>query len=112
MTYLYSEQHMFFQWLVQSEVNTVTLTDDSEHARGLGGLGVTFVLSLIVKHRLVDDEDVLASLSDDLIFLSLPDFTSIFKPADLQDVEEEELDVEMSLRADLMKDTKPESSSL
>lgn len=73
----------------------VTLTHDSEHAGGLGGLGVTFVFSLIVKHRLVDDEDVLASLSDDLIFLPLPDFTSIFKPADLQDVEEEELDVEV-----------------
>lgn len=62
---------------------TSVLTDDSEHAGGLGGLGVTFVLSLIVKHRLVDDEEVLAAFSDDFVLFPLPDFISILKPADL-----------------------------
>lgn len=59
------------------------LTNDSEHAGGFGGLSVTFVFSLIVKHRLVDDEDVLATLSNNFILLPLSNFTSILKPADL-----------------------------
>ena len=58
-------------------------TDDSEHPGGLGGLGVTFVLGLIVKHRLVDYEAVMASFSDDFVLFALPDFISIPKPADL-----------------------------
>lgn len=67
----------------------VILTNDSEHARGLWGLCITFVFSLIVKHRLVDDEDVLATLCDNFVFLSLSDFISVLKPADLWDVKEE-----------------------
>lgn len=59
------------------------LTNDSEHARRLGGSGIAFVLGLIVKHGLVDDEDVLAALGNDFIFLPFPDLTAISEPADL-----------------------------
>lgn len=59
------------------------LTDDSEHAGRLGGPGVTFVLRLIVEHRLVDDEDPLDSLSDDLVLLSFPDLATVFEPTNL-----------------------------
>lgn len=61
----------------------LNLTDDSQHAGGFGGLCITFVFSFIIKHRFVDDEDVLAALSNNFIFLSFSDFTSIFVPADL-----------------------------
>lgn len=74
-----------------SDVITVILTDDSEHAGGLGGLSVTFVFSLIVKHRLVDDEDVLATLCDNFVLLPLSDFTSILKPADLRERQHQEI---------------------
>lgn len=59
------------------------LTNDSEHARGLGGSGVTFVLSLIVEHRLVDDENPLDSLSDDLVLLSFSDLAAVLEPTNL-----------------------------
>lgn len=59
------------------------LTNDREHARRLGGFGITFILCLIVKHGLVDNEDVLATLGNDFIFLAFPDFTTVFEPADL-----------------------------
>lgn len=59
------------------------LTNDSEHAGGLGGSGITFVLSLIVEHRLVDDEDPLDSLSDNLVLLSFPDLAAILEPTNL-----------------------------
>lgn len=64
-------------------VRLFVLTDDSEHAGGFGSLRLTFVFGLIVKHRLVDDEDVLSALSDNFVLLPLSDFTSILKPADL-----------------------------
>lgn len=70
---------------------TAILTDDSEHAGGLGGFGVAFILGLVVKHGLVDDEDVLAALGDNFVLLPLSDFTSILKPADLQDSQAQEL---------------------
>lgn len=79
------------------EAETANLTDNSEHAGGLGGLSVTFVFSLIVKYRLVDDEDVLATLSDDFVFLPLSDFTSILKPADLQESRDEEISASVKL---------------
>lgn len=59
------------------------LTNDGEHARGLGGPGITFVLSFIIKHRLVHDEDPLDSLSNDLIFLSFSDLAAILEPTHL-----------------------------
>lgn len=59
------------------------LTDDSEHARRLGGFGIAFILSLIVKHRLVDNEDMVATLGNNFIFLPFPDLTSISEPANL-----------------------------
>lgn len=65
------------------------LTDNGQHAGGFGGLCVTFVFSLIVKHRLVNEEDVLAALGNNFIFLPLSDFTSIFKPVNLKDEKEE-----------------------
>lgn len=58
-------------------------TDDREHARRLGGFGLAFILCLIVKHGLVDNEDVLATLGDNFILLAFPDFTTVFEPADL-----------------------------
>lgn len=61
------------------------LTDDSEHAGGLGGPGVTFVLCLIVEHRLVDDEGPLDSLRDDLVLLSFSDLAAVLEPANLHD---------------------------
>lgn len=64
------------------------LTDDSEHAGGFGGLCITFIFSLIVEHRLVDDEDMLATFGDNFVLLPLSDFTSIFKPAYLRDSRE------------------------
>lgn len=39
----------------------------------------------------MDDEDVLATLSDDFVFLPLSDFTSILKPADLSESRDEEI---------------------
>lgn len=60
-------------------------TDDSEHAEGLGGPGITFVLSLIIKHRLVDDEGPLDSIGNDFILLSFPDLDSVLEPENLQD---------------------------
>lgn len=85
-------------WTADSgEAETANLTDNSEHAGGLGGLSVTFVFSLIVKYRLVDDEDVLATLSDDFVFLPLSDFTSILKPADLQESGDEEISASVKL---------------
>lgn len=67
------------------------LTNDSEHAGGFGGLCITFIFSLIFKHRLVDDEDVLATLCDNFVLLSLSDFTSVLEPADLRGSREEEV---------------------
>lgn len=74
-----------------SDVITAILTNNSEHARGLGGPSITFVFSFIVKHRLVDDEDVLATLSDNFVLLPLSDFTSILKPADLRESQHQEI---------------------
>lgn len=62
---------------------TMLLTDDSEHAGGLGGSGITFILGFIVEHGLVDDEDPLDSLSDDLVLLSFPDLAAILEPTNL-----------------------------
>lgn len=67
----------------ESAEAAATLTDDGQHARRLGGPGITLVLGLVVKHRLVDDEDVLAALGDDFIFLPFPDLTAVSEPADL-----------------------------
>ena len=61
-----------------------SLTDDGQHARGFGCSGVTLVLSLIVEHGLVYDEDPLDALRDDLVLLSFPDLTAVLKPANLQ----------------------------
>lgn len=69
----------------------VILTNDGEHAGGFGGLCITFVFSFIIKHRFVDDEDVLPALSDNFILLPLSDFTSVLKPADLRDSKWEEI---------------------
>lgn len=60
------------------------LTDDGEHARGLGGSRITFVLGLVIKHRLVNDKDSLDSLGDDLVLLSFPDLTTVLEPANLE----------------------------
>lgn len=60
------------------------LTNDGEHAGGLGGSGVAFVLGLIVERRLVDDEDPLDALSDDLVLLSFPYLTAVLEPTNLQ----------------------------
>lgn len=63
----------------------VSLTNNCQHAGGLGGPGVTFVLGLIVKHWLVDDEDSLDSLSNNLVLLSFPDLAAVLEPANLKD---------------------------
>lgn len=68
----------------------VVLTDNREHPGGLAGLCVTFIFSLVVKHRLVDDEDVLATLSNNLVLFTLSDFTSVLEPADLRAGQEED----------------------
>lgn len=60
------------------------LTDDGQHAAGLGRPGVTLVLGLIIKHRLVDDENPLSSFSADLVLLAFPDLTAVLEPANLQ----------------------------
>lgn len=67
----------------ESKVVARILTNDREHPRRLGSFSITLVLCLIVKHGLVDDEDVLATLSNDFILLAFPDFTSVSEPADL-----------------------------
>lgn len=65
------------------ETETVLATDDGEQARGLGGPGITFVLSLIVEPALMNDQGPPDSAGGDFILLSLPDLTAILKPANL-----------------------------
>jgi len=81
--YIYIYMYIYICIGIQYVCRYMFLTDDREHAGGLGGSGVTFVLGLVVKHRLVHDEGPLDPLSEDLVLLSFPDLVSVFEPADL-----------------------------
>lgn len=61
------------------------LTDDCEDAGGFSGSGVALVLGLVVKDRLMDDEDPLDALGDYLIFLTFPDLTAVPEPFNLKE---------------------------
>lgn len=69
---------------VTKTMNT-RLTDDCEDAGGFSGSGVALVLGLVVKDRLMDDEDPLDALGDYLIFLTFPDLTAVPEPFNLKE---------------------------